>query len=554
MELMGAITAVRLAETVERGLRLKISGKFFFTDSSAVLGMIRSPSGSFNEFVGTRVGEIRSKCDAERDWFWIPTDLNLADMGTRPTVKPAEMEQGTNYQDGMEWMRSPREAWPVTQTPGKAPEEEMIAAAKVNITVLNTDDFLPLKNFSSLSKVTNCLSIVAKYCLNLKNKTRGRDVPRELSLKSEYWLIHRAQVGLQVAFKKGELATLRPRLLDFQSFTTVSLIVTAGRLGEHLAIGYDKTSLPLLAAKAELATLFMRRAHEIDHSGVDRTLQRSRTDVWVIQGRRVAKRIVSNCFTCKVRNKILQKQRMAPLHESRLPPSPVFDSTAIDLFGPISVKDFVKKRTSRECWGVIFVCTVTSAIHLEVTEDYSADCFLLAFKKFINLRGTPRRVQSDPGSQLVAAAGVVKQWDCSRIQEWAQQRRIEWEIVPTASQHFNGCAEAMIKITKKQLTEMMKNKDVSRGELDTLFSDVMVIVNSRPLMCRAGSDPLSGGPITPMHLLLGRSTVEVPDVVYQTITSITGRLRFMEALKKEFWDKWFTQVFPNLVPSYRWKK
>ena len=554
MELMGAVTAVRLAETVSRGLRLEITRKYFFTDSSAVLGMIRSPSGSFNEFVGTRVGEIRSKCDAERDWYWIPTDLNLADMGTRPTVKPAEMEVGTDYQDGMPWMRTPKETWPVTQTPGKAPEEEMIAAAKVNLAISKTEDFLPIGSFSSLTRVTNCLSLVAKFCQNLRGKSRGRDVPRDLQLKAEYWLIYRAQVDLRPAFAKGELATLRPREMEFQSFTSLRLIVTSGRLGEHLAVGYDKPYLPLLAAKAELATLFIRRAHEVDHAGVDRTLQRSRTDVWVIQGRRVAKKVVGNCFTCKVRNKTLQKQRMAPLHESRLPPAPVFDSTAIDLFGPISVKDFVKKRTSRDCWGVIFVCTVTSAIHLEVTEDYSADCFLLTFKKFINLRGTPRRVQSDPGSQLVAAAGVVKQWDCSRIQQWAQQRHIEWNIVPTAAQHFNGCAEAMIKVTKRQLTELMRNKDVSRGELDTLFSDVMVMVNSRPLMCRAGSDPLSGGPITPMHLLLGRATVEVPDIVYQTITSITGRLRFMEALKKEFWDKWFVQVFPNLVPTYRWKK
>lgn len=87
------MTAVRLAKTVQEGLRCEIGNRWFCTDNSAVLGMIRRPSGSFQEFVGTRVGEICSKCDATKEWFWIPTDKNLADMGTRDTVVPQDQHQ-----------------------------------------------------------------------------------------------------------------------------------------------------------------------------------------------------------------------------------------------------------------------------------------------------------------------------------------------------------------------------------------------------------------------------------------------------------------------------
>ncbi len=85
----------------------------YFTDSSAVLGMLGKDSASFLEFVGTRVSEIRIKSDPEKQWFWIPGDLNLADQGTRPTVLPKDMGPGTPYQVGLPWMRDPEEAWPV---------------------------------------------------------------------------------------------------------------------------------------------------------------------------------------------------------------------------------------------------------------------------------------------------------------------------------------------------------------------------------------------------------------------------------------------------------
>ncbi len=58
---MGSLVAVRLYQKIKDSLRLEIEGVRFFTDSSAVLGMINKDSGTFLEFVGTRVSEIRTK-------------------------------------------------------------------------------------------------------------------------------------------------------------------------------------------------------------------------------------------------------------------------------------------------------------------------------------------------------------------------------------------------------------------------------------------------------------------------------------------------------------
>jgi hypothetical protein len=74
--------------------------------------MLSKDSATFLEFVGTGVSEIKIKSNTEKEWFWIPGELNLADMGTRPTVLPKDMAEGTPYQAGLPWMRDPLEKWP----------------------------------------------------------------------------------------------------------------------------------------------------------------------------------------------------------------------------------------------------------------------------------------------------------------------------------------------------------------------------------------------------------------------------------------------------------
>ncbi len=135
MELVGALLAVRLARKIRDSLQMELEAVRYFTDSTAVLGMILRESATYQEFVGTRVSEIRTKSDPETEWFWIPGKLNIADMGTRPTVLPEDMGLGTPYQEGLPWMRESPEAWPTKKTFTPPPPEEckkdMLAMVKV---------------------------------------------------------------------------------------------------------------------------------------------------------------------------------------------------------------------------------------------------------------------------------------------------------------------------------------------------------------------------------------------------------------------------------------
>ena len=64
---------------------------------------------------------------------------------------------------------------------------------------------------------------------------------------------------------------------------------------------------------------------------------------------------------------------MAPLPAIRAKIAPTFLAISMDLFGPITICDQVKKRTHMKVWGAIFNCTVTRAVHLDLTADYSTD-------------------------------------------------------------------------------------------------------------------------------------------------------------------------------------
>jgi hypothetical protein len=91
------------------------------------------------------------------------------------------------------------------------------------------------------------------------------------------------------------------------------------------------------------------------------------------------------------------------------------------------------------------------------------------------------------------------------------------------------------------------------GEMGTLMAEAAQMVNSRPI-ARSTGDPESGGPITPLHLLLGRSSVEIPQVRFNEALKLTQRLQFIEGTKKQFWHKWMSQVFGGRMLSHKWRK
>jgi hypothetical protein len=74
------------------------------------------------------------------------------------------------------------------------------------------------------------------------------------------------------------------------------------------------------------------------------------------------------------------------------------------------------------------------------------------------------------------------------------------------------------------------SRRLTLGELSTVVAEAAQAVNSRPIAKNTG-DPETGGPITPLHLQLGRATVEVPKMKPDSKTAVHRRSK--EAVLEE---------------------
>ncbi len=569
MELMGSLVAVRLYQKIKDSLRLEMEGVRFFMDSSAVLGMINKDSGTFLEFVGTRVSEIRTKSKVDTEWFWIPGELNPADMGTRPTMTPGSMGEDTPYQKGLPWMYQPVETWPVRKDFTPPPVEECrkdVTQATCSIARAVKGRLTYPVKATSRAKLVRIFGYVLmaaaafkkRACrtpLTLVEAPGSRMIPGppprcNLEAALDY-LVEDAQrnmvtdgtTSLEAEEIVREHAVSPPRWIK----------VVMARGEKYLKVAYDAEALPILPHNHPLSRLILKEAHAVDHGGVESMTMRSRAHAWVVRAKKLAKSIKRGCFTCRRRAKVRETQKMAPLPEHRMGPAPVFESTAVDLFGPITFQDTINKRGNGKAWGVVFVCTATSLVHVEVTDAYSTDSFLLAVRRFMAMHGAPSRFQSDQGTQLVAAAKQIRAWDWTRVHSEVGARGAEWHLVPTGAQHFNGQAERMIGLLKPCLEQAVAGKRYSYGELATVMAEAAQVVNSRPI-ARGSEDTQAGGPIIPLHLQLGRATVEVPRVRFEEAPSLTRRLQHADEGVKQFWRKWMHLVFQEKLLSRTWRK
>ncbi len=85
---MAAVNSVRLARKVKEVLTIPLAGTRYFTDSSAVLGMLRTESGRFTEFIGARVSQVKVNSNVEEEWLWLVGSRNPADLGMTSNATP----------------------------------------------------------------------------------------------------------------------------------------------------------------------------------------------------------------------------------------------------------------------------------------------------------------------------------------------------------------------------------------------------------------------------------------------------------------------------------
>ncbi|MCP3850322.1 MAG: hypothetical protein GY694_08820 [Gammaproteobacteria bacterium] len=562
LELCSALLGSRLmskvmsAISVEKGEQdLCFLPSYFFMDSRVALGTLNKGNLS-DDFTGNCVAEVRSKTE-NTVFAWVKSEENIADLGTRGT-KPGMIREETDWQRGPAWLRDPVETWPVEIC-------HFDELPSVSLHVETDAPVIDASKFSSLDRLHKVTALCLKFATSRGNGKGQLDSdwrkvklgPEDFKRAELYWLKDVSSAVVKL-YETGKLQSLRP-VTVWDAEGKFLKVVTSGRLGKLLKIGYDVEELPILDHNHPYTRLVLKDFHEEGHCGDDRTVWKSRVKFWIPQARRIVRKIRKECYRCRLLTRRNVQQMMAPLPEQRVLPTPAWTFTSLDLFGPLEHADMVRKRLKEKCWGVLFTCTVSRAVHLDLTQGYDCDSLLQTIRRFMSLRGAPREFLSDQGSQLVACSkeitGALELIDWSIVDGWCARRGIAWKFVPPQAQHMNGVAESLVRSTKHILKQTLEGKRLTFAETQTVLYEAAQLMNCRPLgvFSRPGTDPLDGGPITPNHLLLGRATNSIPELEFTNV-SITKRVRFLQTCLQEYWAKWKTVVFHSLVPQYKWHR
>ena len=71
--------------------------------------------------------------------------------------------------------------------------------------------------------------------------------------------------------------------------------------------------------------------------------------------------------------------------------------------------------------------------------------------------------------------------DQHKIRDELDHKRIQWMFNPPSSPWIGGCMEAMVKLTKRALKTIVKDRLFTEDALSTFLTEAESIINSRPL-------------------------------------------------------------------------
>ena len=391
--------------------RFNFEKTVLFLDSKIVLAWICSEARSFKPFVSVRVGEIQSNTDPAQ-WRHIPGELNVADDVSRGIPATSLVER---WKQGPKFLCLPEEEWPQDSSNAdqSAVEGESRKIHTVSIPAKEESpiDCTKFSSWRRLLRVTGyILRLVWNLCANCnKNKApeennmkpkEGPLSPEELESAENHW-IKESQKSLKDRLMKGKLKNLSP-------YTDSDGIVRVGGRADNALVSYETKHPALLPGEHWISLLITRHVHQCGHTAIATTVAKTRKKFWILKAHDLAKSVKFTCVFCRGMQAKVESQVMADLPECRLAPlTPPFYYTACDYFGPYNVKIGSNKTT--KCYGVIFTCLNTRAVHLELAVDYSTMEFIQVLRRFFAVRGCPSLIISDNGSQLVGAERELRE-------------------------------------------------------------------------------------------------------------------------------------------------
>ncbi|CAG9137710.1 unnamed protein product [Plutella xylostella] len=559
LELCGALLAARLCQAVVESLRLSFTRLVHWCDSTVVLGWLKTSPNSLKTFAANRVAEIIEITQSDA-WRHVPTDSNPADHVSRG-VSAKQLQNLDQWWTGPSFLTEAESQWPQLKIPIKTELPEL----KSHAVITSDPPVVDFERFSKYRRLVRSFAYVLRFIhnINKSNSKLSGDLSLEELDKSYFELIKLCQsqsfpTEINSLMKKRPLSS-RNRIINLNPFLDENGILRVGGRLNLSTYENDKKHPILICAKHHFCKLIFEHKHnqELMHAGPQALLYAVRENLWPVNGRLLARRVVKGCVKCRR----LQGQTLHPLMGNlptqRVTPAFPFESVGIDFAGPFSILSRKGRgaKTSK-CYLCLFICLRFKCIHLEAVSELSKEAFILSLRRFISRRGKPLEILCDNGRNFVAASKEVGQFlktNSAPLSDFATNESIKFKFIPAYAPHFAGYWEAGIKSAKYHIKRVMGNTNLTFEELCTLFAQIEAILNSRPLspMSSSPTDLLS---LSPGHFLIGRPLRSLPSpyVEEQNISPLRRYAR-LEQIRQHFWQRWQREYISELQQRSKWR-
>ena len=391
LELCAAVIAIRLRRKIEELMDCKFLEVYQLTDSMIVKDQIKSEGHGFQTFTAVRVGEIQENSKVS-EWFWIPSEYNPADLLTR-SDKITTKEIEAFWKNGLKFLSRPFEEWPIERSGEFKVNEGVVEVNRVNVMRSISEEIkkdvgiLEIDKFNDYKKMILTTCIIVEIANKRTFKINIEDIGGSSYDEAELRWVKVVQREF------GEEWSRRFKRLGAE-MNGLGIIVVGKRLTEWFGLSWNPATRILLPYASRFTYMYVEMIHKEDHT-VDTTIAKVRNAYWVPKLSKLVLKIRERCITCRKRDKKKIEQEMGILPIERVKPSPPFSNCGIDLFGLLKIRDNVKRRCFSKCYGVIFNCLVSRAVYIDISEGYDTDSFLICLRRFVAIRGYPRKIISD---------------------------------------------------------------------------------------------------------------------------------------------------------------
>ena len=613
-ELEAALLNASTGHVVKLSLKERHKRCWKITDSQVTLYWLNRKRGTIKPYVRNRKIEVIRLTNI-RDWFYTKRENNLADLGTRKGAKVSDIDDKSDWINGLPWMRGPSEEFPLqnvedlslsSREKSDANQELIINSLENETFTCMTTRYVPDKvgeryrfskylidpNRFRFRKVVRIMAIVLLFIMKASRNIRAlrclmspslepcwtdQFVAAQVEAIGKFFVAHLTQNLIGAAkgyfFRKTTLEVkhfVDARKYEKRSAMKDDILYHSGRVlaiqeldgGINLAdVCLDLSSntfcVPITDALSPVAYSIVSDTHwfdpDVNHKGVESILRNAQKTAYIIGGRAMVKSIKKGCAKCRILHKKGLEIAMGPVSGHNLKIAPPFYICQVDICGPFSAFSPANKRATVKVWFVVFCCTVTCAVDCRVMDDYSADAFLMAFERFSCRFSYPKLVLPDPGSQLVKGCqGMVISFSDIK-NRLSVEHGIEFQLCPVGAHYVHGKVERKIQTIKKSLVKCVEKNRLSILQWETLGQQISNSINNMPIGLGNKVEMLENLDIlSPNRLILGRNNNRCPTAPLQIVPDLRKIIESNNKIFGVWFKEWLTSYVPTLVEQPKW--